>query len=128
MENSFRECPICECPFKFCQCIFSGSAHPDRHLQAEVVQQHLYLLNKKQVKHLMYLQKFWRTSYTRDNPKRDIYRRLTRRARFNNSRRFRLLFPLFRVTVQHERVDWLTDLIVKLGGKKNYNKFYDLPY
>ncbi|MFA5448888.1 MAG: hypothetical protein WC292_00380 [Clostridia bacterium] len=127
MEKSFKECPICECPFKFCQCIFSGSTHPDRHLQTEVVEQHLYLLNKKQIKHLMYLQKYWRISYS-DKERKQIYLKLIRKARFNNSRRFRLLFPLFRVTVQHENLDFLTNLIVKLGGKKNHANFYDLPY
>lgn len=38
----------------------------------------------------------------------------------------RLLLPLFRITVQYEKLDWLTNIVVKLGGKKNYNKFYDL--
>ncbi len=38
-----------------------------------------------------------------------------------------ILLPLFRLTVQYEKLDWLSNFIVKLGGKKNYNKFYELP-
>lgn len=41
--------------------------------------------------------------------------------------RMRLLVPLFLRTVQYEKLDWLTDLIVWLGGKDNYDTFYQLP-
>lgn len=40
----------------------------------------------------------------------------------------KFLLALFRVTVRHENLDWFTDFIVKLGGKKNYDTFYRLPY
>lgn len=39
----------------------------------------------------------------------------------------KLLLPLFLLTIRYEKLDWLTDIIVKLGGKKNYDKFYRLP-
>lgn len=39
----------------------------------------------------------------------------------------RILLPLFRKTVRWEKLDWLTNIIVKLGGKKNYDRFYTLP-
>ena len=50
-------CPICKWAFSSCQCRFSGSAHPDRNLQRKVVLDHLYLLTKKQLKHLIQLEK-----------------------------------------------------------------------
>lgn len=40
----------------------------------------------------------------------------------------KLLLPLFRLTIMHEKLDWLTNVIVWLGGKKNYDRFYRLPY
>ena len=58
------KCPICGYNFKECQCMFSGSSHPDRYKQKVVVQDHLYLLSEEQLKHLIELQKKWRTSYS----------------------------------------------------------------
>ncbi len=40
----------------------------------------------------------------------------------------KLLLFLFRRTVRYEKLDWLSNFIVKLGGKKNYDNFYQLPY
>lgn len=40
----------------------------------------------------------------------------------------KILLPLFKFTVMYEGLDWLTNFIVKLGGKNNYDKFYDLDY
>ena len=57
------KCPICGYEFKVCQCMFSGKSHPDRYKQKVVVQDHLYLLSEEQLKHLIELQKKWRTSY-----------------------------------------------------------------
>lgn len=42
--------------------------------------------------------------------------------------RMRLLLPLFRWLVQYEKLDWLTNSVVWLGGKKNYDRFYELPH
>ena len=50
-------CPVCQWAFVSCQCRFSGSAHPNRDLERKVVLDHLYLLSKKQLKHLIQLQK-----------------------------------------------------------------------
>lgn len=56
-------CPICEYEMQHCQCIFSGSAHPDRSARIRVVKDHLYLLSPKQVAHLIALESWWNTSY-----------------------------------------------------------------
>lgn len=69
------KCPICGYKFKECQCMFSGSSHPDRYKQKVVVQDHLYLLSKDQLKHLIELQKKWRTSYS-DKEMEDILKEL----------------------------------------------------
>jgi len=57
-------CPICEYQISYCQCLFSGSAHPDRSNRRKVVCDHLYLLNKQQIRHIQKLQSFWQTSYS----------------------------------------------------------------
>lgn len=56
-------CPICGYELNFCQCLFGGSAHPDRNKERDVVQNHLYLLSDKQLLHLLKLQRHWQTSY-----------------------------------------------------------------
>ena len=56
-------CPICGYELYFCQCLFGGSAHPDRDKERAVVQDHLYLLSDKQLLHLEKLQRYWQTSY-----------------------------------------------------------------
>lgn len=61
--NDITKCPICRYNLNDCQCYFGGSAHPDRSKRREVVQDHLYLLNDKQLAHLIKLQAFWQTSY-----------------------------------------------------------------
>ena len=50
-------CPICKWGFSICQCRFSGSAHPDRTLIRQVVLDHLFLLSKKQLKHIIKLER-----------------------------------------------------------------------
>ena len=55
-------CPICKYGFSACQCRFSGSAHPDRWLNRKVVLDHLYLLSKKQLKHVIKLEKEYAVS------------------------------------------------------------------
>lgn len=51
-------CPICEYPIDKCQCLYSGSAHPDRSRREKVVLDNLYLLNKRQIKHIQKVQAF----------------------------------------------------------------------
>lgn len=62
--NDTTKCPICGYNLGDCQCYFGGSAHPDRSKRREVVQDHLYLLNDKQLAHLIKLQAFRQTSYS----------------------------------------------------------------
>lgn len=57
------KCPICDYEIKECQCIFSGTAHPDRINRKIVVFDHLYLFEKEQIEHLINLQKTWQISY-----------------------------------------------------------------
>ena len=57
------KCPICDYEIKDCQCIFSGTAHPDRIRRKIVVFDHLYLFEKEQIEHLINLQKTWQISY-----------------------------------------------------------------
>ena len=63
-----NECPICGYSLddNMCQCIYGGSCHPDRSARRKVVLDHLYLLNDRQLKHVIELQKFWRSSYSDD--------------------------------------------------------------
>lgn len=56
-------CPICGYELNFCQCLFGGSAHPNRGKERDVVQDHLYLLSDKQLLHLEKIQRYWKTSY-----------------------------------------------------------------
>ena len=58
-----EKCPICEYAISGCQCLYSGSAHPDRHDKKRVVIDHLYLLSPTQVQHVISLEKHWQISY-----------------------------------------------------------------
>lgn len=63
-NEHFRQCcPICSYTFEHCQCRFGGSAHPDRSKRKQVVLDHLYLLSKEQLDHVIKLQEYWQTSY-----------------------------------------------------------------
>ena len=58
-------CPICGYELsKHCQCLFGGTAHPDRSLRRKVVLDHLYLFSPKQIQHIIDLQRYWQTSYS----------------------------------------------------------------
>lgn len=70
-------CPICKYDLNHCQCRYGGSAHPDRSKRLTVVIDHLYLLSKRQVKHIIALEKFWQMSYM-DCEREDIRRELER--------------------------------------------------
>lgn len=59
--NNKTICPICKYEIDYCQCHYSGSAHPDRSKRREVVQDHLYLLSNEQIEHLKKVQAFWST-------------------------------------------------------------------
>ena len=66
------KCPICDYDIEYCQCMFSGSAHPDRYKKREVVLDHLYLFEPEQVRHIIDLEKHWQISY--GNPElKEIY-------------------------------------------------------
>ena len=54
---------FCKYDISMCQCMFGGSAHPDRSKRREVVIDHLYLLSPKQIEHIINLQRRWQTSY-----------------------------------------------------------------
>ena len=58
-----EKCPICDYYLNYCQCRFGGSAHPDRSKRREVVLDHLHLLSKRQIKHIINLQRYWQVSY-----------------------------------------------------------------
>ena len=62
IHNEF--CPISEYEIQHCQCIFSGSSHPDRCRRIRIVKDHLELLSVKQIGHLVALEDWWRTSYS----------------------------------------------------------------
>ncbi len=67
MKNYFKQkCPICNYPLNMCQCLYGGSAHPDRSQAAAAVKDHLYLLTRKQIKHLMRLEKYQNCSSTNE--------------------------------------------------------------
>lgn len=57
------KCPICNYEISMCQCRFGGSCHSDRSKRREVVFEHLYLLSKKQLKHIINLQRKLQVSY-----------------------------------------------------------------
>ena len=48
-----EKCPICEYELHECQCIFGGSAHPNRSRRQKIVKDHLELLSPKQIGHLI---------------------------------------------------------------------------
>lgn len=65
-------CPICEYEMQHCQCVFSGSAHPDRVRRQRIVKDHLELLSPKQVAHLIALEDYWNTSYGNPDDKAEF--------------------------------------------------------
>lgn len=62
-QSEAIKCPICKYELGYCQCLFGGSAHPDRSKRRMVVLDHLYLLTDEQIAHIIKLQKHWQTSY-----------------------------------------------------------------
>lgn len=65
-------CPICKYDIPHCQCRFSGSAHPNRSDIRDVVLHHLHLLSRKQLDHIIELEKHWSISYS--DPKLEAIR------------------------------------------------------
>ena len=57
------KCPICEYPLDRCQCLYAGSAHPDRSKRQRVVLDHLYILSEPQLRHVIELERWWNMSY-----------------------------------------------------------------
>lgn len=72
-----ERCPICDYELGSCQCKFGGTAHPDRSKRRSVVFDHLYLFSKKQIEHLINLEKYWQISYV-DEEKENICKELIR--------------------------------------------------
>jgi tRNA G26 N,N-dimethylase Trm1 len=58
-----EKCPICGYGIPHCQCLYTGSTHPDRSKIKQVVYDHLHLFSPEQQKHLIQLEKFWNVSY-----------------------------------------------------------------
>ena len=75
-----HKCPICNYPMDVCQCLYSGSCHPDRKKEREVVLDHLYLLDKMQVRHIIALEKYQARDYG-DAERTDIVKRLQKGTR-----------------------------------------------
>lgn len=69
-------CPICGYLLDECQCIYAGSCHPDRSKREDVVLHHLYLLNERQLRHVINLQAFKRASYAKDDERNAIIKDL----------------------------------------------------
>lgn len=61
MKKNNNVCPICGYKIKECQCLYGHTSK--RNKGRTVVLDHLYLLSKKQLKHIIDLQRFWQTSY-----------------------------------------------------------------
>ncbi|MBS6883913.1 MAG: hypothetical protein KH195_11740 [Clostridiaceae bacterium] len=75
--NMKEKCPICDYDIEHCQCRFGGSAHPDWSKRRAVAKDHLYLFSDKQVRHIIELERYWRTSYL-DEEKEKIREELER--------------------------------------------------
>lgn len=60
VEEMKIKCPICDYELGMCQCLFAGDCHPDRTKIREVVLDHLYLLTDEQIKHVQYLERYWK--------------------------------------------------------------------
>ena len=74
-DEWFNKCPICGYKLSDCQCLVGGNAHPDRWKKIKVVKDHLYLFNSVQIKHVIWLESKWETSY--DDPEmNDILKEL----------------------------------------------------
>ena len=74
------KCPICDYEIKDCQCVFGGTAHPDRSKRKIVVFDHLYLFENEQIEHLIDLQKAWQISYGDDELEQE-YEKLLRQIK-----------------------------------------------
>lgn len=69
------KCPICGYKLEDCQCLYSGSCHPDRSKREEVVLHNLYLLTPEQIEHIADIQKARSASYE-DEEKNQILKGL----------------------------------------------------
>lgn len=74
-----ERCPICDYELPRCQCTFGGPAHPDRSMMERVVKDHLYMLSEEQLKHVVWLERFWRTS-SDDAEYNECYEKLKERT------------------------------------------------
>lgn len=69
------KCPICGYEFRYCQCRFAGSAHPDRYKKRQVVLDHLYLLTPDQLNHVIKIERNLQICYG-DDERQDILDKL----------------------------------------------------
>lgn len=53
-----EKCPICGYKIDMCQCLFARTGHPTRDKEQEVVKDHLYFLSKKQLNHVIELERY----------------------------------------------------------------------
>lgn len=68
------KCPICEYNIQDCQCLFDGSAHPDRSRRKRIVKDHLEMLSQIQLNHVVYLESMWRISYGNEEDQKEFER------------------------------------------------------
>lgn len=69
-----EKCPICEWNIQDCQCLFGGSAHPDRSRRKKIVKDHLHMLSQTQLNHVVYLESIWRISYGNEEDEKEYER------------------------------------------------------
>ena len=69
-----EKCPICEYSIQDCQCLFSGSSHPNRDRRKKIVKDHLEMLSQIQLNHVVYLESMWRISYGNEEDRNEFER------------------------------------------------------
>ncbi len=62
-DEWFVKCPVCGYKISDCQCLFGGSAHPNRWKRIQVIKDHLYLLNSVELHHFIWLESMLEISY-----------------------------------------------------------------
>ena len=115
-----EKCPICDYDIEHCQCIFGGSAHPDRSKRTDVVINHLYLFSDKQVRHIIELERYWRQSYL-DEEKEEIRKELERE--YNSDQKL-MLMPNRLIDGMYS-IDIAPDVSVSIYFDSNPNKKKD---
>ena len=135
------KCPICKYDVSMCQCMFGGSAHPDRSKRREVVLDHLYLLSQEQINHIIGLQKRWQTSYG-DEEKNNILKELestergeggfgsTGRQTMNEEKQIEEIASIIQSVAERHHSIWckeLAKIIYNAGYRKQSENTVELP-